>query len=435
MESTFNLVLALFHLTGMAPVPIHPNKSLANMPKDSQTKRVSLSLWSLGSLAALAILIVMTFTSDGIFGSHNYIGEFNDMIKSASIYTTHCIILVEAYLSRHHQSSFWIKIKEVDTRFLSQFEVVHAKAFEKTFARKFFLNVSAVVLVEVVIISCIQSEGVWSTMWYLTIVSLTVSRLRHLQLMLYVDTITFRLVVMRKELEEIVAKSQAEPLKGIKEDHLHTMCLMKNAYNTLYECCSHVNFSFGFSELFNLMQNFIQLTCDLYWVYSILYRNDLSYMLVLMLLLVPTFQVVIVTLNACERCLKEVREIGYLLHNVEKEDDSRMDTLIENFSLQILHEPFNISVSGFFNMDFTLLKAVSRRSEGHHARVLMLPFSRWWPQSPPTWSSSSSSCPRRIPRIPQPPSTPPTQWGVQQWLHPPLQLSTVPRKHAPCGFN
>lgn len=32
---------------------------------------------------------------------------------------------------------------------------------------------------------------------------------------------------------------------------------------------------------------------------------------------------------------------------------------IENFSLQIHHEPFYISVTGFFNMDFTLLKAVS----------------------------------------------------------------------------
>lgn len=44
-------------------------------------------------------------------------------------------------------------------------------------------------------------------------------------------------------------------------------------------------------------------------------------------------------LNACEVCLEQVRFIGFLLHNIEKNvDDQRVNTLTENFSLQILHE-------------------------------------------------------------------------------------------------
>lgn len=64
-------------------------------------------------------------------------------------------------------------------------------------------------------------------------------------------------------------------------------------------------------------------------------------------------------LKSCEVCLEEVRYIGFLLHNIEKDiDDERINTLTENFSLQILHEPLIFSVSGFFEMDFMFLKTM-----------------------------------------------------------------------------
>lgn len=69
--------------------------------------------------------------------------------------------------------------------------------------------------------------------------------------------------------------------------------------------------------------------------------------------------ILILVLNACEECLEQVRYIGFLLHNIEKDvDDQRINTLIENFSLQILHEPLMFSVSGFFQMDFMFLKTI-----------------------------------------------------------------------------
>jgi gustatory receptor len=62
-------------------------------------------------------------------------------------------------------------------------------------------------------------------------------------------------------------------------------------------------------------------------------------------------------LKACEACLEEVRYIGFYLHDIEKDiDDEGMNALNENFSLQILHEPFAFSVMGFFQMDFMFLK-------------------------------------------------------------------------------
>jgi 7tm Chemosensory receptor len=66
-----------------------------------------------------------------------------------------------------------------------------------------------------------------------------------------------------------------------------------------------------------------------------------------------------IVLHSCEQCLRQIRLIGFLLHNIEKDADNQsFNLLIENFSLQILHEPFEFSVTGFFAMDFTLLKSV-----------------------------------------------------------------------------
>lgn len=47
------------------------------------------------------------------------------------------------------------------------------------------------------------------------------------------------------------------------------------------------------------------------------------------------------------------------MHNIEKNvDEQKINTTVENFSLQILHEPLMFSVSGFFQMDFMFLKTI-----------------------------------------------------------------------------
>lgn len=341
----FRLILGIFYVSGMSPVTVHTPQSAKpihwraeSSHKIHKTRDLFLTIWSLLTFIALCVLIVVAFNSDGFFRPHNYIGEFNDIIKIACVFATHLIIIVEAFFSRNQLFEFWLKINEVDSKLLSRLEIGQAEDannFRRSFVKKFFLNLIAVIVVEIIIISNIKDDSVWSNLWYLSFISLTITRLRHLHLMLHVDTISFRLKLIRKELEGVVTNSQLIHANSKAEPKdkraFHKLCVMKNVYNSLYECVSHINFSFGFSELCNLMQNFIQLTCDLYWIYSILYRNDLNYIFVLILLLVPTFQVVIVVLSSCEKCLKEVREIGFLLHNVEKDEgDTSMDTLVRS---------------------------------------------------------------------------------------------------------
>ena len=73
----------------------------------------------------------------------------------------------------------------------------------------------------------------------------------------------------------------------------------------------------------------------------------------------PTIFLMVMVLKSCEFCLEQVRYIGFLLHNIEKDvDDERINAITENFSLQILHEPLVFSACGFFQMDFMFLKTM-----------------------------------------------------------------------------
>ncbi|CRK88145.1 CLUMA_CG001930, isoform A [Clunio marinus] len=84
----------------------------------------------------------------------------------------------------------------------------------------------------------------------------------------------------------------------------------------------------------------------------------MTYLLELLFQLCPTMVILLIVLSSCEKCLDQVRYIGFVLHNIEKNiDDERINTLTENFSLQILHEPL-IFTTGFFDMDFMFLKTI-----------------------------------------------------------------------------
>jgi len=108
--------------------------------------------------------------------------------------------------------------------------------------------------------------------------------------------------------------------------------------------------------------------------------------------LFPTTLIVIVVLNACEECLEQVRYIGFLLHNIEKDiDDYRINTLTENFSLQILHEPLMFSVSGFFQMDFMFLKTMVAS-----ITTYMVIFIQFMPKEPTDGNATISTTTRAI---------------------------------------
>ena len=71
----------------------------------------------------------------------------------------------------------------------------------------------------------------------------------------------------------------------------------------------------------------------------------LNISLELLFQLFPTILIVIVVLNACEQCLEQVRYIGFLLHNIEKDiDDNKINTLVKLLLLLLFFEFIQVKI-------------------------------------------------------------------------------------------
>lgn len=316
----------------MCPLPLNFNKN----DKTNKLFQNIFVLWSLFNIALVASLAIACFClNEQLFKKHDTIGRFNDILKFSTIILTHLMVLIESVCTRNHQKNIWQKFQLVDQNF-SKIDV-DSKArnnfFYRKYSIKFFLWFGLSSLIEILIISLIREDDQYRRYWFLTIISLTISRSRHLQQNLYIDMLAFRFNIIKKELKEIVRQSEKDQY-SLKEEMYSKKLLtkvkhIKEMYNVLWEISVHVNKGFGLSQLTNLMQNFIQLTSDLYWIYSALYKNNFTNIGVLILGLIPTFSILTILLFSCEKCLREVRLIGFLIHNIEKDiDNYEFDTLV-----------------------------------------------------------------------------------------------------------
>lgn len=328
----FIAILFYFQALGMCPLPLNFNKN----DKTIKIFQNIFVFWSFFNVILVTLLALISFLlNDELFQKHNTIGRFNDILKFSTIILTHLTVLIESLCTRDHQKSIWQKFQSIDQSF-SKIDV-DSKAknniFYRFFSIKFILWFGIATIIEILIVTFIREDDQYKRYWYLTIISLTVSRSRHLQQNLYIDMLAFRFNNIKKELKEIVKQSEKDQYSQ-KEEMFSKKLLtkvkyIKEMYNVLWEISVHINKGFGLSQLANLMQNFIQLTSDLYWIYSALYKNNFTNIGVLILGLIPTFSILTILLFSCEKCLREVRLIGFLIHNIEKDiDNYEFDTLV-----------------------------------------------------------------------------------------------------------
>lgn len=325
-------ILFYFQLMGMCPLPLNFSTNNGTV-KFFRNIFIAWSLFNIICVASLAV--VCFFLNDKLFLKHDTIGRFNDILKFSTTILTHLTILIESLCTRDQQRSIWQKFQIVDQNFSKiDIDVIERnKIFYRKFVIKFFLWFGLAAIAEIFIISFIRDDTQYQRYWFLTIISLVISRSRHLQQNLYVDMLTFRFKIIKKELKEIVKQSQKDPFSQKEEIYnkilLTKVKYIKEMYNILWEISVHINKGFGLSQLANLMQNFIQLTSDLYWIYSALYKNNFTNIGVLILGLIPTFSILTILLFSCEKCLREVKLIGFLIHNIEKDiDNYEFDVLV-----------------------------------------------------------------------------------------------------------
>lgn len=154
------------------------------------------------------------------------------------------------------------------------------------------------------------------------------TRLRCLQHRFYTSTIYFYVKLIRIQIQqheyEIESKESLAKLQGQKEFVLnsvklyHDLCLSKRIFTSIFQMTHLVNKMFGFSLLMNVIENFVQLLSNLFWIYTKLHRQQLEHLPEIFLRIVPTTIIIIILLSSCERCHKEVVNIVTCVHVVRK---------------------------------------------------------------------------------------------------------------------
>lgn len=280
VEYIFDGIVKFFQFCGISPIEIiytRPNRMVKfrESPVSNILTKLDiwLSLWSFSMLTPLiAYVAVIAYYYSEIMDMFGSLGKVNAGAKGAAIILTHLAVLYEALFTRVEQRQLWAKLLVVDECLasLGANATVARMRFFRDYSIKFGSYLIFALVSELLIFITVRNNSEWSVYWYATIFSLMVIRLKHLQHVLYVDMLTSRFHVIKLELERIASTSR----KIMDYQLLDQVKGLQSAYATLYEMCDLLGAVCNISQLTNLTQNFIQLSGDLYWMYSMLHRNQ-----------------------------------------------------------------------------------------------------------------------------------------------------------------
>lgn len=280
-HKAFNGLLLVFQIFGLCPIKIDIKKKSHHVGPSC----VNILLIAL-SVAQIALIVsLIFFAGRAFFANDSEVSSFNNILKFAIMILTHFVTIVECLVVRQNFIEIWKRIRMIDNLIdgmIDNYQSLLEKFYMST-TRKLILCIIFTTIMELLIIVNILDMPSWTFMWNISIVSLSMSRLRHLQHTLYIDLLTCRFKLIKKELKAIVKLTKYDSNLLIAKNEIFYESLfrkigtIKNIYNTLWETSLLINRSFGISQLANLLQNFIQLTCDLYMIYSVLYKNNLSH--------------------------------------------------------------------------------------------------------------------------------------------------------------
>lgn len=170
-------------------LPICTTFSDTNAKPSSHYCNKILVIWSFINILSLsAYIIVICVEYEYVLSKLNGIGKFSAVAKGGTVLVTHFVILLESLLTRNDQENLWIKTKCVDRTFekMGIATDVHNSKFYKDYSLKFFAYQSLAWISEIAVLYQVQNDLSWKLFNYSTLLSVMVSRSRHLYHALYI---------------------------------------------------------------------------------------------------------------------------------------------------------------------------------------------------------------------------------------------------------
>lgn len=216
------------------------------------------------------LIIYVGLNHETILYSKTPIGNINDIILLGSLYFAHLISILETYVKRRYLIKFWKNFDKVEKL------IVPKTNWKKKFIVKSVLLCMFTIAIETAVITNISSDVQWTVFWYYEIFSLLMTRLRHFQQIFFVEIIYNYLQEFNRILSSLMLWTQSlEKQEVLAKKHFQRKIMeLKHSYHNLMAMIICVNKVFCWSQVFNFVQHFIEITIELYWIYVFSMKSE-----------------------------------------------------------------------------------------------------------------------------------------------------------------
>lgn len=259
----YNCIVAFFALYGLAPHNGH------------------LVTWTLAqTVALLAYIVVLLVYRAPIVAQFDSFSRFKVVMKGGTLLLTHLGILLEALYSRHSMDAMRAGLRSID-RQLTAADIgttttttINSNEANRRSRRNFLLTFIALAVfvgaVEAVTVGIASRPAECQSYWWATAWSLSVARLRHLQHTLFVRALTVRVGSVRRAM----GGEETTPYGG--GGRRQRLVRLQSIVASVHAVAERMRQVFGLAQLLNLTQNFVQMSCDLYFLYTMLRQGVLN---------------------------------------------------------------------------------------------------------------------------------------------------------------
>lgn len=238
--------------------------SSVTLPNTKKIISLILNFCAILNLILLSAIIFLAFKyEEEIFFSRDIIGKFTDIIQLLAPIISHIVIICESLRTKKEQIKIWNKIIISNSLLKS----VSYRKDEIRYSIKFFILNFLSVLTEIVILRLERRDLKYTNLWYCKLYSNIVVRLENLQIILYVDFLGSRLKIINNEMRILSNASNDKCTTDITS--YEKIKKIKILHSILWDISQTLNTRFGWSLLFSIINYFVCLTVDFYWIFMV----------------------------------------------------------------------------------------------------------------------------------------------------------------------
>ncbi|XP_063697573.1 putative gustatory receptor 2a [Culicoides brevitarsis] len=332
-----------------------------------------LKLWSCVIFALnLCVTVISFYYADEIFYSNDVVGKFNDFLKYLMVSGTFYVTIIESFGKAGNLKKFYRRFLHVRDKC----RAINVDVVPVLDDFKYKLNRKVVPVVILCLCYVIYECGIFKSTKkmqfyaYISTFPAFVCRCRHLQFAYYVVHVNAVIEALNEKLRSIMRQSKdTKNLDGtvtksdMKDEKMLCEQLerVKIVYGEVWMLTHDVNEFFGWSTCFNFAQNFVEITCDLYWIYMTMTLtrvtgyNRINFIL-LIIFPILTMMSICCLINATSKCYFEASKSPQILHQIcRKPKNVDLNNLVRHFSLQLKHEEIKFTAHNFFTVSRSLL--------------------------------------------------------------------------------